>query len=113
VMCRAIAMSFRPFQNASSRLTLVLWPAITIERLTTGDFIAASGFNTVLVEAIADLVAPGLLQVLFGPGNSVGQPICRSFPLGPAPFCPFSLGSEVNDGHSLRLDGIQVAEGVV
>src|SRR5262249_34461761 len=33
------AISFSPFQNASSRLTLVLWPAITIERLTTGDFI--------------------------------------------------------------------------
>ena len=32
VMCRAMAMSFSPFQNASSRLTLVLWPAITIER---------------------------------------------------------------------------------
>ena len=27
-----------PFQNSSSRLTLVLWPARTIERLTTGDF---------------------------------------------------------------------------
>jgi hypothetical protein len=27
-----------PFQKASSRLTLVLWPATTIERLTTGDF---------------------------------------------------------------------------
>src|SRR5262245_65084544 len=33
------AISFSPFQNASSRLTLVLWPAITIERFTTGDFI--------------------------------------------------------------------------
>src|SRR5450756_1339918 len=34
-----LAISFRPFQNASSRLTLVLWPIITIDRLTTGDFI--------------------------------------------------------------------------
>src|SRR5262249_49260521 len=32
-------MALRPCQNASSRLTLVLCPAITIERLTTGDFI--------------------------------------------------------------------------
>src|SRR5665213_4586266 len=39
VISRAIAISFKPFQNASSRLTLVLWPAMTIERLITGDFI--------------------------------------------------------------------------
>jgi hypothetical protein len=31
-----------PFQKASSRLTLVLWPAMMIERLTTGDFITPS-----------------------------------------------------------------------
>src|SRR5580658_9230409 len=45
VICRAMAISFRPVQNASSRLTLVLWPAITIERLTTGDFIARLPFR--------------------------------------------------------------------
>src|SRR5665213_3877257 len=39
VISRLPAISFRPFQNASSRLTLVLCPAMTIERLTTGDFI--------------------------------------------------------------------------
>src|SRR5215470_2189798 len=39
VMSRPPAISFSPLQNASSRLTLVLWPAMTIERLTTGDFI--------------------------------------------------------------------------
>src|SRR5688572_428205 len=39
VRLRSPAISFSPFQNASSRLTLVLWPAITMERLTTGDFI--------------------------------------------------------------------------
>src|SRR5665213_3231375 len=39
VISRPPAISFRPFQNASSRLTLVLCPAMTIERLTTGDFI--------------------------------------------------------------------------
>src|SRR6187431_1328555 len=36
---RSSAISLRPFQNASSRLTLVLCPAITMERLITGDFI--------------------------------------------------------------------------
>src|SRR5215469_934740 len=39
VRSRLAAISFSPLQNASSRLTLVLCPAITIERLTTGDFI--------------------------------------------------------------------------
>jgi hypothetical protein len=34
--CRAI--SFIPSQNLSSMLTLVLWPARTIERLMTNDF---------------------------------------------------------------------------
>src|ERR1700753_4519122 len=38
VMSRRPEISFMPFQKASSRLTLVLWPATTIERLTTGDF---------------------------------------------------------------------------
>ena len=32
-------LHFMPFQNASSRLTLVLWPATTTECFTTGDFI--------------------------------------------------------------------------
>src|SRR5262249_21439645 len=32
-------MSLRPCQNASSRLTLVLRPTFTTERLATGDFI--------------------------------------------------------------------------
>ena len=40
-VCRLPAISFRHSQNASSRLTLVLWPATTTERLTTGDFIEA------------------------------------------------------------------------
>src|ERR1700733_446222 len=40
VMARLTAISFSPFQKASSRLTLVLCPAMTIERLMTGDFIA-------------------------------------------------------------------------
>ena len=43
---RPPAISFRPFQNASSRLTLVLCPAMTIERLTTGDFIGRLLFRS-------------------------------------------------------------------
>ena len=37
-MSRPAAISFNPFQNASSRLTLVLWPAMTIECLKIADF---------------------------------------------------------------------------
>jgi hypothetical protein len=33
-------IAFKPCQKASSRLTLVLCPASTIERFTTGDFMA-------------------------------------------------------------------------
>src|SRR5260370_29245579 len=43
-MCRSRAISFNPFQNASSRLTLVLWPANTIERLKTRDFMKTPPF---------------------------------------------------------------------
>src|SRR5262249_29717978 len=39
VMWRSPPISFRLFQNASSRLTLVLWPPTTTERLVTRDFI--------------------------------------------------------------------------
>src|SRR2546429_3978360 len=46
VMSRPLAISLSPFQNASSRLTLVLWPAMTIERLTTGDFITRLPFRS-------------------------------------------------------------------
>src|SRR5882724_5795318 len=41
VTSRAPAISFKLFQNSSSRLTLVLWPAMTIERFETGDFTAS------------------------------------------------------------------------
>ena len=39
---RATAISRTLFQNASSRLTLVLWPFIMMERLMTADFISRS-----------------------------------------------------------------------
>src|SRR5580692_9658860 len=55
VKSRLPAISFNPVQNASSKLTLVLCPAMTIERLTTGDFIGFSCLDTVFVELAAEL----------------------------------------------------------
>src|SRR6185503_14241622 len=55
---RLSAISFRPFQNASSRLTLVLWPAMTMERLTTGDFIARLRFRSGAGQVSAGLCRP-------------------------------------------------------
>src|SRR5436309_12813176 len=43
-MCRSRAISFNPFPNASARLTLLLWPATTIERLKTSDFMKTPPF---------------------------------------------------------------------
>src|SRR5262245_64969655 len=40
VSSRSPAICFRPCQKASSRLTLVLCPAMTIDRFTTGDFMS-------------------------------------------------------------------------
>src|SRR5262245_33060381 len=40
-MPRWRAISFKLSQNLSSRLTLVLWPAMTIERFETEDFMAS------------------------------------------------------------------------
>src|SRR5215469_11660010 len=57
VKSRFAAISFNPVQNASSKLTLVLCPAITIERLTTGDFIGFSCLDTVLIQLAANLVS--------------------------------------------------------
>jgi len=34
-------MSFKLFQSSSSRLTLVLWPVMTIERFESEDFTAS------------------------------------------------------------------------
>src|SRR5262249_2713358 len=42
--CRSRAISFRLLQKASSRLMLVLCPAITTERLTIKDFMSVSRF---------------------------------------------------------------------
>jgi hypothetical protein len=42
VACWARATSFRPLQNASSRLTLVLCPSIATKRFMTEDFVSMS-----------------------------------------------------------------------
>ena len=39
---QSFAISLRPLQNASSRLMLVLWPAMTIDRFMTNDFMITS-----------------------------------------------------------------------
>src|SRR5260370_40099186 len=55
---RSLAISFSTFQNASSRLTLVLWPATTTERLTTEDFIACPPARGSLCESRCLMVLP-------------------------------------------------------
>jgi hypothetical protein len=80
-------MSFRPFQKASSRLTLVLWPAMTIERLTTGDFISFSPFDPMLVEIPARLRVTGCFEFALGFWPPVGKAI-----FGGAFCCVLSVG---------------------
>src|SRR5437764_10322315 len=60
VMSRPLAISLSPFQNASSRLTLVLWPAMTIDRLTTGDFIGRLPYRDDAHQADVGLPPPAL-----------------------------------------------------
>src|SRR5215831_4169151 len=90
VKSRLAAISFNPVQNASSKLTLVLCPAITIERLTTGDFIGFSCLDTVLVQLAAKscFVPLGERAVSFRHtvGNSCfGSPFLGTLTIGPLP----------------------------
>ena len=57
-----------PFQNASSRLTLVLWPATTIERLTTGDFMKRLRRRCGAGQETIGAVAAKLVERAFGLG---------------------------------------------
>src|SRR5215211_6382355 len=77
VISRAAAISLRPCQKASSRLTLVLWPAMTIERLTTGDFISFSHFNPMQIQIAAGFNATSGIKLTFGFWPSVGETIFR------------------------------------
>src|SRR4051812_30756813 len=67
VRLRSPAICLRPCQKASSRLTPVLCPAMTIDRLTTGDF-------------IPDLLVPG------GALRDRGQPLLRPGPRASIPL---------------------------
>jgi hypothetical protein len=52
VMLRIPEISFMLLQNASSRLTLVLWPPTTIERFTTGDLVIGLVIAQLLLHAL-------------------------------------------------------------
>src|SRR6266478_2750411 len=104
VKSRFAAISFNPVQNASSRLTLVLCPAMTIERLTTGDFIGFSCLDTVLVELAAELRLFRLGERTVSFRHTVGNS-CRggAFLVTPA-IGPLPGGAEIDDlGHARSL----------
>src|SRR5215468_10618378 len=97
VRSRFEAISFSPVQNASSRLTLVLCPAMTIERLTTGDFIGFSCLNTVLLQLAANLfsVRPRERTVSFR--HTVENACLGSLPFGGLTTCPLPGYAEIHD----------------
>src|SRR5262245_17481314 len=66
---RPIAISLRAFQNASSKLTLVLWPAIIIDRLLIVDFFMAAlqGRRTSTLQASAGKLSR--MQIAAVPGG--------------------------------------------
>src|SRR5580700_7592743 len=102
VKSRLAAISFNPVQNASSRLTLVLCPAMTIERLTTGDFIGFSCLDAVLVELAAHprpfCLAERSVSLRYTVGNSrLGGAFLVAAALG-----PFAGGAEIDDLYHAR-----------
>jgi hypothetical protein len=72
---------------------------MTIERLTTGDFMTHLPLDPVLVEAPIGFVAPRPLQVSFGLGTAMRQAFGGGLPLGFGPFGPLSLGPQVDNGY--------------
>src|SRR4051812_21536404 len=77
VRSRDGAISLRPCQKASSRLTLVLWPAMTIDRLMTGDFISFSHFNPMEIQIATGFDATSDIKLTFGFWPSVGETTFR------------------------------------
>src|ERR1700728_1649569 len=73
VIRRLTAISLSPLQNASSRLTLVLCPAMTMERLTTGDFIARLPFRSGAGRDFFGLFCRGTAPGLVLPLNAHAQ----------------------------------------
>ena len=97
VISRASAISFSPFQNASSRLTLVLCPAITMDLFTTGDFIGLSTSKPMTVEVTIGEVATHFLQSAIGfravMKNSIAGSVIRFLLPNNLLSCP----SKIND----------------
>src|SRR5512133_2364105 len=69
---RSLAISLKLFQNSSSRLILVLWPAMTIERFKTRDAASSPTDEPAIIiltawhfgqEKPPDLVPPGDTEV--------------------------------------------------
>src|SRR6516225_3253925 len=104
VRSRLAAISFNPVQNASSRLTLVLCPAMTIERLTTGDFIEFSCFDTVLVQLAAKSRAIRLRERTVSFRHTVGNSCLGGALVVTPTIGPLAGSAEINDlSHARRL----------
>ncbi len=74
-MRRARAISFSPFQNSSSKLTLVLCRAMTTDRLMTVDFMVAPFVHAMRVQlTIAAAVAAVVLA-----GRVTSKLLCTHF----------------------------------
>src|SRR6516162_1371363 len=97
VRSRLAAISFSPVQNASSKLTLVLCPAITIERLTTGDFIDFSCLNAVLIQFAANLILVRLCEHAVSFRHAVGNSCRCSTLLGKLAASALPGGAEIDD----------------
>src|SRR5262249_32737844 len=103
VRSRLAAISLSPVQNASSRLTLVLCPAITIERLTTGDFIGFSCLDTVFVELAAELRPFRLGERTVSFRHTVGNPCLGGALLFTSAIGTLPDSAEIDDLSHARL----------
>src|SRR5262252_6454461 len=111
VRSRFEAISFSPVQNASSRLTLVLCPAMTIERLTTGDFIGFSCLNTVLLQLAANLFSVRPRERTVGFRHTV-ENSCLGGPFfGAEAVGPFPDRAEIHDLSHAPPSSIKSAKG--
>src|SRR5262245_2051991 len=104
VMSRPLAISLRPLQNASSRLTLVLWPAMTMERLTTGDFIARLPFRSGGGRGRGGFGVALGFEFALGLAASMPQPIGRCRSLSELPLGLLARPTKVNDLAHPALD---------
>src|ERR1700686_4016352 len=104
VKSRFAAISFNPAHNPFSRLTLVLCPAMTMERLTTGDFIGFSCLDTVFVELAADLRGFRLGERTVSLRHTVGNPGLGGALVFTSAIGPLPGSAEIDDlGHARSL----------